>query len=100
MTVLDPFIVLIIDLIIQDFGNGDYFKLYNFYFKKQNSGLVGIYLTIFMIFGLTVINAFIFYNYMIFVHMNGRILDLYMRLSGTMKSFFMPHDNEVSLKYV
>jgi len=53
-----------------------------------------------MIFGLTVINAFIFYNYMIFVHMNGRILDLYMRLSGTMKSFFMPHDNEVSLKYV
>ena len=32
--------------------------------------------------------------------MNGRILDLYKRLSGSMKSFFIPHDNEVSLKYV
>lgn len=32
--------------------------------------------------------------------MNGRILDLYKRLSGSMKSFFIPHDNEVSLKYI
>ena len=46
------------------------------------------------------LNAFIFYNYMIFVHMNGRILDLYKRLSGSMKSFFIPHDNEISLKYI
>lgn len=100
MTIFDPLIVLVIDFVVQDFSNGDYFRFYNYYFKRQNNGLVGIYLTVFLIFGLVVLNAFIFYNYMIFVHMNGRILDLYKRLSGSMKSFFIPHDNEVSLKYI
>ena len=75
-------------------------RLDHYYLKKQGSGLVGIYLTIFLMAGMIVLNSFIFYNYMIFVHMNGRILDLYKRLSGSMKSFFIPHDNEVSLKYV
>ena len=51
-------------------------------------------------FGMITLNASIFYQYMIFIHMNGRILDLYKRLSGSMKSFFIPHDNEVSLKYI
>ena len=32
--------------------------------------------------------------------MHGRILDLYRRLNGTYKQFFLPHDNEVSLKYL
>jgi hypothetical protein len=100
LTMLDPFIVLLLDCVDQAWTFGDYFRFYNFYFKKQASGLVGIYLTIFVIFAFTVLNGFLFYNYMIFIHMNGRILDLYKRLSGSMKSFFIPHDNEVSLKYV
>jgi hypothetical protein len=99
MTILDPFIVLIIDA-VGTYTDGDYFRFYNYYYKKQGNGLVGVYLTIFLIFAFTVINGFLFYNYMIFIHMNGRILDLYKRLSGSMKSFFIPHDNEVSLKYV
>lgn len=32
--------------------------------------------------------------------MNGRILDLYKRLSGSIKNFFIPHDNEISLNYL
>ena len=32
--------------------------------------------------------------------MNGRILDLYRRLSGDYKTFFIPMDHEVSLKYI
>lgn len=100
LTILDPFVVLIIDCVCQDFDNGDYFKFYNYFFKKQNNGLVGVYLTFFLIFGLVILNSLAFYFYMIFVHMNGRILDLYKRLSGSMKSFFIPHDNEISLKYI
>ena len=100
MTIFDPIIVIIIDCANEDWITGDYFRFYNYYLKKQGSGLVGIYLTIFLMAGMIVLNSFIFYNYMIFVHMNGRILDLYKRLSGSMKSFFIPHDNEVSLKYV
>lgn len=61
---------------------------------------MGIYLTMFIIFALTVLNGLILYNYMVFVHHNGRILDLYTRLSGSIKSFFIPHDNEVSINYL
>ncbi len=99
-TIFDPYIVLVIDCLDQDWRFGDYFRFYNYYYAKQSNGLVGIYLTIFLIFAFTVLNGFLFYNYMIFIHMNGRILDLYKRLSGSMKSFFIPHDNEVPLKYV
>jgi len=37
---------------------------------------------------------------MIGVYMNGRILDLYRRLSGSFKAFFVPFDHEVSIKYL
>ncbi|CDW72463.1 uncharacterized protein loc101675906 [Stylonychia lemnae] len=99
-TLFDPYVTLVIDIASEGWDVGDYFKLYNYYYKKQGNGLVGIYLTVFAIFAFTVINGLIFYNYMIFVHMNGRILDLYKRLSGSIKAFFIPHDNEVSLTYL
>merc|ERR1719264_1932821 len=37
---------------------------------------------------------------MIGIYMNGRIMDLYRRLSGNYKTFFIPMDHEVSLKYL
>lgn len=48
----------------------------------------------------TMFTGYCFYRFMVFRFMNGRILDLYRRLSGTYKSFFVPHDAEVSLKYL
>lgn len=45
-------------------------------------------------------SGYCFYRYMVFTYMHGRILDLYRRLNGTYKQFFLPHDNEVSLKYL
>lgn len=98
--VLDPILVLIIDLVSSSFEQGDWFKFYNYFLKKEGNGIVGIYITFFIMFGMTIFNGFLFYYYMIFVHMDGRILDLYKRMSGTRKTFFIPHDNEVSLKYL
>lgn len=37
---------------------------------------------------------------MVFKYMDGRILDLFRRLSGEYNQFFLPQDNEVSLKYL
>ena len=102
-TILDPIFVLITDLIARDWQHGDWFKFYKHFARKekaQSSGIVGAYITFFMMFGMTCFNGFLFYYYMIFVHMNGRILDLYKRLSGTSNTFFMPNDNEVSLRYL
>jgi hypothetical protein len=80
--------------------------MYNYYYKQEGTGIVGVYLTFFLYFGITILNIFIFYNYMIFIHQNGRILDLYKRLNGrfyflnigSIALFFLPNDNEISLK--
>lgn len=98
--VFDPLIVLVVDVCSQSFTHGDWFKFYNYYAAKEGNGVVGFYITFFIMFALTIFNGFLFYYYMIFVHMNGRILDLYKRLSGTSQTFFLPNDNEVSLSYL
>jgi hypothetical protein len=82
LTLLDFGLIFFCDFVSASWEQGDAFALYNFYMKRDGTGIVGIYLTFFLYFGITVINIFIFYNYMIFIHMNGRILDLYKRLNG------------------
>eukprot|EP00916_Digyalum_oweni_P021408 GHVL01035550.1.p1 GENE.GHVL01035550.1~~GHVL01035550.1.p1 ORF type:complete len:166 (+),score=10.30 GHVL01035550.1:2791-3288(+) len=42
------------------------------------------------------ISGFIYYNYVVELHMNGRLMDVYHRLTGDMDSFFIPHDTEIS----
>lgn len=76
------------------------YKFYNYFLKTQGTGLVGIYITVFMIATETIFTGYLFYRFMVFHYMHGRILDLYRRLSGNYKAFFIPQDNEVSLKYL
>jgi hypothetical protein len=106
-TLFDFFLILIVDLIIQvsfvpniQNWDGDCFKIYNFYTRYEGSGVVGIFLTLFVYFILMAINTILIYNYLIFVHMNGRLLDTYSRLQGNINHFFIPRDNEVSKEYV
>ena len=58
------------------------FKFYNYYEKSEDNGLVGVYITCFVVLVLTTLSAALFYRYMVFRYMNGRILDLYRRLAG------------------
>lgn len=53
-----------------------------------------------MVFLMTVLTGFIFYSFMVNRYMNGRVLDLYRRLSGQYKDFFIPMDTELSKKYL
>ena len=76
------------------------YKFYNYFAKTQGSGLVGVYITVFMISTETIFTGYVFYRFMVFHYMHGRILDLYRRLSGNYKAFFVPQDNEISLKYL
>ena len=82
MTLFDPALVAIVDLALRDFDNGDMFKLYNFYLTREGTGTVGIVLQIFIYAILISLNMILFYFYLVFVHMNGRVIDLYYRLSG------------------
>lgn len=98
--VMDPFIVLFLDIVSGNTENGDYFKFYTYFEKRSNNGPVGAYFTFFMVFMLSVVSGYVFYRYMVFRFMDGRILDLYRRLSGQYKEFFIPLDQEVSIKYL
>jgi hypothetical protein len=102
-TILDPWLILFCD--ICDFRNiydySDWTKLYRFY-SKQDTGnpFVGLIGSIMIFFAFTILNGFVFYFYMINIHQNGRIPDLFRRLQGKSTSFFVPNDNEVSIKYL
>jgi hypothetical protein len=89
-TVFDFFLIAVIDFAAQDWY-GDLFKLYRYYSKSESSsGFVGFFLTFIIELGLLIVNLFIFYNYIVFVHMDGRLSDIYMRISGKMRNFFIP----------
>lgn len=49
---------------------------------------------------LLLINIFIFYNYLLFVHMDARISDIYLRITGLGKGYYIPDDNEISWTYL
>jgi hypothetical protein len=61
---------------------------------------VGFFLTFIIHLGLLIVNLFIFYNYIVFIHMDGRLSDIYMRITGKMNKFFLPLDSEVSFNYL
>ena len=107
----DPLITLIMDGSIElysryYFGEPvqflDYFALPD-YFRRNayygNPG-IGIYLTFFEFLVINLANVWVFYRYMVFYFKDGRILDLYRRLSGEYNLFFIPADREVSLNYL
>jgi hypothetical protein len=98
-TCLDFFLILIIDMANQD-QDGDLFKLYNYYEKVSNSGVFGLFITFLAEMALFVLNIFIFYNYIVFVHMDARISDIYLRISGLGRGYYIPSDNEISWNYL
>jgi len=99
-TIFDWFLIAVVDCIMQSWSTGDLFKLYYFYSKWDGDGTVGIILTVLLYLFLLFLNTGIFYFYLVFVHMNGRVIDLYYRLSGDINNFFIPKDDEISLNYL
>lgn len=103
VSVIDPIITLIECIItgfVYDDWDGDSFRLYNYFDEYEGNGVIGIMMTIFMYAGMMGLSAFCFYNYFLYVHMNGRLLDIYLRINGPETSFFIPHDGEISKRYL
>ena len=98
-TCLDFFLVCVVDMANQNIG-GDLFKMYNYYETTQSSGFIGFFMTFLVQFAMFIINIFIFYNYIVFVHNDARIHDIYMRISGLGKGYHIPFDNEISFSYL
>jgi hypothetical protein len=76
------------------------FKLYYYYNRRDANGLPGLIMTFFIYAVLLFANLSLMYYYLIFIHMGGRVIDIYHRLSGNVNHFFLPHDDEISLTYL
>lgn len=114
-TVLDGVFILIVDLLsgnvncaavaacIKDKASsdclcaeGDAFKLYYSFLRQEGSGVVGIIITVVAYFCLLTVSLVFFFNYLVSLHFNGRVIDLFRRLSATEEAFFLPGDLEIS----
>ena len=79
------------------------FKMPKYYYNTNNpilGTIIGVFVILFIYSCLFALNTFILYNYLIFVHMEGRIIDIYNRVTADAKYFFVPMDNELSSRYL
>ena len=102
---LDPYWIFVVDMILlryqsprSDTPTADATKLYWHFLSLEDGGIVGIFLTIFLYIFTTFITLACFYMYLLRVHMNGRLIDIYHRLKEPEESFIIPNDMELSLK--
>ena len=115
-TCLDPFLIFVVDAIAGFFfcserascrgdisatscvcHEGDAWKLYNRFLADEGSGVAGVILTVFLYLVLFMVAAFFTYLFLLNMHMDGRMLDVYRRLNAHESAFLVPHDMEVSL---
>lgn len=69
--VLDPLLFLIVDAATSNY-DGDALKLYNYFNAQEGSGVPGVILTAFFDVILICFSSFLFYQYLLYIHMNGR----------------------------
>ena len=99
LTVMDFVFIVVVDVAFMD-DDGDLWKLYNYYEKAESSGAVGLFVTFLIQFAIALFNIYLLYNYIVFIHFYARIKDIYMRISGLGKGYYLPEDNEVSWNYL
>jgi hypothetical protein len=56
----------------------------------EGSGITGIILTVLLYFATFIISSLLVYEYLVYVHKDARILDLWRRVKGSAEEFFMP----------
>lgn len=113
-TCLDAVLVMVVDVMSGNFNcgadsscadvasplctctEGDAFRLYFRFEADEGSGIVGGFLTAFLFAAMFMLSAFVLYLFLLHVHLDGRMLDVYRRLNGTESAFFVPHDFEIS----
>jgi hypothetical protein len=75
---------------------GDAFKLFMRFRRDEGSGVIGVFLTVFVFAVLLMLALFLLYIYLLRLHLDGRMLDIYRRLHAPERTFLVPDDLEVS----
>ena len=71
-------------------------KLWMRYERDEGSGVTGLFITVMIYLGIVCISLLLLYEYIVYVHRDGRILDLWRRINAPAEEFFLPDDFEIS----
>jgi hypothetical protein len=93
---LDAPLTYIFESASGNFESGECFLLYNQFLREENSGIHGAVLTIVLYIAVAIPQAYFMYLYATYVHLNGRAVDIYERITYPETSFFVPNDLEIS----
>ena len=99
ISILDGLITAI-EVPLRAKSDGDIYKLYNYFGREEGSPAIGAFLTAFLYLGLAGIALFVVYLYLLYCHLDGRLLDVYVRLTAPESHFYLPRDSEVSARYL
>jgi hypothetical protein len=101
--IIDPFVTIIESVIICPL-QGDYKRdpfLMSIYFENtSNSSIFGPIVTFLIYLVIISFCSFIVYVYLVYIHMNARILDTYNRINSLENKFMIPYDAEVGENYL
>ncbi|XP_035862182.1 uncharacterized protein ofcc1 [Sander lucioperca] len=101
-TVLDPLAVFAVDAVLgrlaysPDTPVGDAAKLYWHFYRVDQSGAAGVTITVFLYAVLFLLSITILFIYMLRFHNDGRMLDVFQRLTSREGTYFLPQDLELS----
>uniref|UniRef100_A0A671VT96 Orofacial cleft 1 candidate gene 1 protein n=1 Tax=Sparus aurata TaxID=8175 RepID=A0A671VT96_SPAAU len=101
-TVLDPLAVFAVDAVLgrlaysPDTPVGDAAKLYWHFYRADQSGTAGVIITLFLYAVLFLLSITILFIYLLRFHNDGRMLDVFQRLTAKEGTYFLPQDLELS----
>ncbi|XP_041670644.1 uncharacterized protein ofcc1 [Cheilinus undulatus] len=101
-TVLDPLAVFAVDALLgrlaysPDTPVGDAAKLYWHFYRTDQSGAAGVIITLFLYAVISLLSITIMSIYLLRFHNNGRMLDVFQRLTAKEGTYFLPDDLELS----
>ena len=101
--VIDPLVTLVESIIrapLEDDWDKDPFLMSIYFEENASSQFFGPVVTILIYIVLFMVSNFIVNVYLIYIHMNGRIVDTYKRINELESKFFVPLDQEVGEKYL
>lgn len=93
---LDAPLTVIAESAAGNFDSGECFLLYNQFLREEKSGIHGALLIFVFYTVIAIPQAYFLYLYATYVHLNGRAVDIYERITYPENSFFVPHDIELS----
>ncbi|XP_068604322.1 uncharacterized protein ofcc1 [Brachionichthys hirsutus] len=101
-TVLDPLAVFAVDAVLgrlaysPDTPVGDAAKLYWHFYRVDQSGIAGVIITLFLYSVHFLLSITILFIYLLRFHNDGRMLDVFQRLTAKEGTYFLPQDLELS----